>query len=224
VAAVVATKVRLGVGTLPSRSGLPGHRHTRQRALHTEPSRCRRTRPRLRHRDQVLELAAGLFANDRAREGLTALRRPSAGAPCASNRPRSAAAQHDPTPRAGVLDRADASDRWSLGDLYLGHEGVAVVGSERERRHLRAQERMDCPGRCRRPGREQEQRAENLQPLAAAVVKFWSSSRDCQAQPKSAPVSAVEKCTTWGRVGGGAACSEGVGGAPVASTFAAGSR
>ena len=39
----------------------------------------------------------------------------------------------------------------------------------------------------------------------------------CQAQPKSAPVSAGEKCTTWGRVGGRAACSEGVSGAPVAS-------
>ncbi len=41
----------------------------------------------------------------------------------------------------------------------------------------------------------------------------------CQGQPKSAPLSAVEKCTIWRRVDSPATTAEAVGGAPVASNF-----
>src|SRR6266542_5299664 len=42
----------------------------------------------------------------------------------------------------------------------------------------------------------------------------------CQGQPKSAPLSAVEKCTIWRRVDSPATTAGAVGGAPVASNFA----
>ena len=128
-----------------------------------------------------------------------------------------------------VISRLAAIGICSYGKPYATRIDVAADGQFSCQRT--AKNFLQAIYRCRVPGGG---RTEAIGDPIGTAYLLSRSGRDklgrvydkgvemCQAQPKSAPVRAVEKCTTWGRVGGRVACSQGVRGAPVASSFAPG--